>query len=97
MARINNPPELRINFWFFLVAIVGLMGNIYSFLILKRWGDENHSVIRKLLSRHMLVDAGGSVVIILGAIGILVWKINILDPILSIILAVLIIIAPFID
>ena len=97
VARISNPRELRIDFWFFLVATLGLIGNIYSFLILKRRGDENCSVLRKLLSRHMLVDAGGSVVVIFGAIGVLVWKINILDPILSIILAILIMIAPFID
>ncbi|MBI2064546.1 MAG: cation transporter [Candidatus Yanofskybacteria bacterium] len=96
VSRIINPPELKINFWFFLVAIIGLIGNIYSFLILKKEEGEDYSIIRKLLSRHMLADAGGSIVVILGAIGIAVWNLNVLDPILSIILAVFIILAPFI-
>lgn len=96
IIRMRNPPELHINFWFFIVAIIGLAGNFYSFLILKKEEGEDCSVIRKLLSRHMLADAGGSVVVIIGAISMSVWHINTLDPILSIILAILIILAPFI-
>ncbi len=97
MIRIMDPPELKIDIWFFIVATIGLIGNIYSFLVLKKKEGEEYSTIRKLLSRHNLVDAGGSVVVILGAVGILIWNLNILDPILSIILAILIIAAPFID
>ena len=44
----------------------------------------------------MLADAGGSIVVILGAVGIYAWNLNILDPVLSIILAILIILASFI-
>ena len=97
MARIKNPPELKINFWFFLIAVIGLIGNLYSFLILKKEKNGNWSVVRKLLSRHMLIDIGGSVIIIIGAISILIWQNYILDPILSVIFAVIIILAPFID
>ena len=97
ITRIKKPPEIKINTWFFVVAIIGLIGNFYSFLVLKKEGGENWSVIRKLLSRHMLIDTGGSIIIIVGAIGILIWQNYILDPILSLVLAVFIVLAPFVD
>lgn len=95
LSRIAEPPELKINIWFFLIAMVGLVGNFYSFLILKKEGDQKVSYIRKLLSVHMLVDAGGSIVVIASGLGVLVWQLFILDPILSLILAGLIILSSF--
>lgn len=92
--RLNDPPEINITSVFFLVAILGLVANLYTIRILHGGAGEAHSKNknRLLLKVHMIVDAIGSVMVIIGAVGIYHSGNYLLDPKLSFVLAGLIVI-----
>ena len=92
--RLNDPPAINITSAFFLVAILGLIANIYTVKILHRkLGEEcSENKNRFLLYIHMIVDAIGSVIVIIGAVAIYNSGNYLLDPQLSFILAGLIIV-----
>lgn len=66
------------------VAIVGLLGNVLSMLFLGGHSEENMNIKSAYL--HMLSDAVSSVAVILGAIGIIFFKIYWIDPVLTILI-----------
>lgn len=89
--RLSYPPELRIGLMFFLVAILGLGANVYCAGILHRIEDkECHQNIQPLFW-HMVFDSAGSVIVIIGAAIMSGTQLYILDPVLSFILAGLIV------
>lgn len=92
--RLNDPPEINITSLFFLVAVLGLIANIYTIKILHRKSGEEHSENKNrfLFSVHMIIDAIGSVIVIIGAIEIYHSGNYLLDPKLSFVLAGLIVI-----
>lgn len=92
--RLINPPVVSITPIFFTIAFLGLIANIYTIKILDNESDEEHSGNENkfLLQMHMVFDALGSVIVIVG--GAVIGSLNLywLDPVASFALAGLIVI-----
>lgn len=69
------------------VAAIGLVMNAFIAALLARSGDDVN--IRSTMI-HMLGDALSTAAVLLGAIGIWLWRINWIDPALSLLIAALI-------
>ncbi|ADR18089.1 cation diffusion facilitator family transporter [Calditerrivibrio nitroreducens] len=69
-----------------IIAIIGLCGNILSIFLLESGSRENLNIRSAYL--HMLSDAISSVAVILGALGIIYFKIYWIDPMLTILIGV---------
>lgn len=77
----------------FIVAIIGLIANVVCAYILLKGGDEHdHSLNIKSAIIHMLGDTVSSIGVIAGAVIIYYTNWYIIDPILSVMLCVLILI-----
>jgi len=87
IKRIFNPVPV-LGFEMFIIALVGLVVNLISALILQTASRENLNI--KAAFFHMLADTVSSVAIVIGAIVIYFTKWNIIDPILSIGISILI-------
>jgi len=92
IKRLATPQQLNINFIFFAVAFAGLAANIYTVRILHSHSDEEFSENRDILYWEMFYDSIGSVVVIICAVAIYFTGFNIIDPILSIFLALMMLI-----
>jgi cobalt-zinc-cadmium efflux system protein len=92
--RLINPPTQNLNSVFFLVAFLGLAANIYTIIILHKGTSKQrgNNKNRPLLLAHMVFDAIGSVVVILGGREIYKTGSNFIDPKLSFVLSGLIVI-----
>jgi len=87
IKRILNPvPVLGLEM--FVIALIGLVVNLISMLILQSASRENLNI--KAAFVHMLADTVSSVAIVIGAIVIYFTRWNIVDPILSIGISLLI-------
>ncbi len=86
--RLLHPEPVK-GYQMLLVALIGLVTNIVSILILSdvRKGDLNV----KGVFIHMVFDAASSVGVVLAGVGIIFWDLIILDPIISLIIAMAII------
>lgn len=73
----------------FIIAVAGLLVNLVSVLILRGAGKEDINIKSAFL--HMWADTLSSVVIVVGAVVIYFTHWNIIDPILSIAIALLIV------
>lgn len=91
-TRLTNPPVVSITSAFFLVAVLGLVANIYTVRILHegkgKCNSKNQN--RFLLYSHMIVDTISSLIVLIGAGEIYRSGNYILDPKLSFVLACLI-------
>lgn len=74
----------------FSVAIFGLLANFLSIVVLNK--EKNANLNLKAAYLHLLGDTISSVVVIVAAIGIWIYKIYWIDPIISILVCVYIII-----
>lgn len=92
LERLGQPPEIKVNFLFFVVAFIGLLANIYTAGLLHKSNGGGYSINRKALFWHMVFDALGSLILICGAFILILTGNYKIDPILSIILAALIVI-----
>jgi len=79
-------PETVIGSTMLIIAIIGLAGNLLSIYFLESGAHDNMNIKSAYL--HMLSDAISSVAVILGAIGIIFFKIYWIDPVLTIIIGV---------
>ncbi len=75
------------------VAVIGLLGNVFSVWILH--GDRNKTINNRAAFLHMLYDAVSSVAVILGGIVILLTDWYLLDLILSILISMMILWSSF--
>lgn len=78
--RILNPEPVNGGIML-IVAIVGTLANFVSALLLSRGAKNNLNI--KATYLHILSDAMSSFGIIIGAIIIQIWHINIVDPIVT--------------
>lgn len=85
MDRFENPPPVG-STWMFISASVGLLLNLYLGLGLRK--EDNINVKSAVL--HMIGDAMASAGVIIGGLIILFTGWNIVDPILSVLIALLI-------
>ncbi len=89
IQRIFIPQQVD-PYWLLPIAIVGLLGNLLSAWILHRNGDVEHELNLKSAYLHVLADALGSVGTIIAALSIMFWHITIVDPLVSLLIAVII-------
>lgn len=87
--RFQNPEPINESIMM-IVAVIGLAGNLISVLLLKR--DSKHSLNVRSAYLHLLGDTMSSVGVILGSIVIMVFGIIWIDPLLTLIIGVFIII-----
>lgn len=88
-GRLFDPPTVASGSMM-LIAFVGLFANIMSAFSLMRKGDVKNNVNLRSAYLHILSDALGSVGAIIAGILMLVFNWYIADPIISVIVAVLI-------
>ena len=87
ILRFINPEEV-FGFYMFIIALIGLSVNITSVLILRGSQDKNLNV--KSVFYHMIADAASSIGIVIASIIIYYTGLNILDPLVSLGISVLI-------
>ncbi len=81
ILRFLNPEEV-FGFYMLLIALIGLFVNLTSIRILQ--GSQNNNLNVKSVFYHMIGDAASSIGIVVASIIILYTDFNILDPIVSI-------------
>ncbi|NOY89219.1 MAG: cation transporter [FCB group bacterium] len=86
--RFLNPKPISDPWLFLTIAVIGLLGNVFSILLLQK--DKGKSLNMKAAFLHMAYDALSSVAVIIGGIIILVSGLYIIDVILSTLIAVMI-------
>src|SRR5437870_11372925 len=85
--RFANPPAVKAG-WMLVVAVVGLLANLASAYLLFGKHHENLNIRGAFF--HVLMDAVGSVGAILASIAILASGYVVADPLISVVVAVLI-------
>jgi cobalt-zinc-cadmium efflux system protein len=73
----------------FIVATFGLLANLISVLVLNK--DKNHNLNIKAAYLHLMGDTLSSVAVILGGIGIWLYQIYWLDPLITVAVSIFII------
>jgi len=86
--RYQNPEPLTNPTLFLTIAVIGLIGNVVSMLLLHK--GSSHSLNMKTAYLHMVYDAASSVGVIIGGVIILLTGWVIVDVILSSLIAVMI-------
>ena len=71
-----------------IIAIIGLLVNIVAFSVLTRGSDDNINL--RAAALHVMADMLGSVAAIGAAVAIMLTGIRLFDPVLSLIVAVLV-------
>ncbi|MFF2092875.1 cation diffusion facilitator family transporter [Paenibacillus sp. NPDC058174] len=89
IGRFADPPEVS-SLSMMLIAIVGLLANLASAWALTRKGDVHNNLNVKSAYLHVLGDALGSVGAIVAGLLMLLFNWNIADPIISVVVALLI-------
>ena len=87
LRRWQNPPDVR-GGWMLAVATVGLGVNLLSAWVLSR--GEHHNANTRAALAHVVADAAGSVAAMLAGALQMLWGWRRADPILSVVIAVLI-------
>ena len=88
VKRFMNPQEIE-PITMSIVAAVGLIANIVGTLLLKRDSKESLNIHSAYM--HLLSDSVSSVVVIIGAVAIAIWKINWIDPVLTLLIGIYIV------
>ena len=86
--RFINPQPIVHPWLFIIIAVIGLVGNVVSILLLH--SEKGKSLNMKTAFLHMAYDAVSSVAVIIGGILIFSYEIYIIDVILSVIIAMMI-------
>ncbi|RAL21132.1 cation transporter [Lujinxingia litoralis] len=89
VGRFQHPPPLEATavLW---TGVAGLIVNLGSAWYLARSRDESVNTRGAML--HLLSDALGSVAAIVSAVAVMVWGLNLADPIASLVIAALILV-----
>ena len=86
--RFLNPEPIESRLMF-IVATIGLIGNLVSVLLLHK--DSSHNLNVKAAYLHLLGDTLSSVGVIIGSILIYFYKITWVDPLLTVLIGLIII------
>ncbi len=84
--RFAHPEPIQGNVMF-IVSLIGLAGNVISMLVMMR--DAKGSLNAKVTFLNMLSDALSSIAVVIGSVVIYLWHITLIDPILTVLAAVL--------
>jgi len=86
--RWNNPEPIN-SMIMLVVAMVGLLANVYAMIILKK--DAGRSINVKAAYIHLIGDSLSSVVVIIGGVLISLFKIYWIDPLITLFISLYII------
>jgi len=86
--RLLHPQPISQPWLFLTVAVIGLLGNVFSILLLQK--DKGKSLNMKAAFLHMAYDAISSVAVIIGGIIIIISNFYIIDVILSTLIGIMI-------
>jgi cobalt-zinc-cadmium efflux system protein len=87
IKRINSPESISLGLML-IIAVIGLLGNLFSIMVLNKSKDANLNM--KAAYLHLFYDAISSVAVILSAIIIYFSHLVILDVVVSIFIAIMI-------
>lgn len=91
--RWQNPAPIN-SMIMLVVGMIGLLANVYAMLILRK--DAGKSLNVKAAYIHLIGDSLSSVVVIIGGILIRIYKIDWIDPIITVVISVYIIRSGFV-
>ncbi|MDI6861409.1 MAG: cation diffusion facilitator family transporter [Caldisericia bacterium] len=83
ILRIFNPKNVNLNLML-IIAIIGLFLNGVSVILLKKFSRENLNIKSSYL--HLLLDTFSSVIVVIGGIIMMAFKIYWIDPILTLLI-----------
>ncbi len=84
IQRFLNPQEINTNVML-PIALIGLFGNLFSILLLQKDSKENINIKSAFL--HLLFDTISSVFVVITAIILIYYDLQILDPIITLIIS----------
>ena len=83
--RWQNPAPIR-SMIMLVVGLIGLLANLYALLILRK--DAGKSINVKAAYIHLIGDSLSSVVVVTGAVLIRIFKIDWIDPIITVLISI---------
>ena len=86
--RLQNPGTIN-SMIMLVVGMIGLLANVYAVLILKK--DASKSINVRAAYVHLIADSLSSVVVIIGGVLIRIYKIDWIDPIITVLISLYII------
>jgi len=86
--RWNDPREIN-SMIMLVVAMIGLLANLYAVIILKK--DAHKSINVRAAYMHLIGDSLSSVAVIIGGVLIQVFKVYWIDPIITVLISLYII------
>jgi len=81
IQRFMNPEPVKTGIML-IIAVIGLLGNLFSVLLLNKDRDKNLNIRSAYL--HLIGDTVSSVAVVIGGLAMMFWEIYIIDPIISI-------------
>lgn len=84
VKRLGNPATVHTSV-LLLVSSIGLTANFFSVILLHTHSKESMNVRSAYL--HLIADTLSSILVVLGAVFMRVWKIYWLDPVLAFVIA----------
>jgi len=91
--RWQNPAPIN-SMIMLVVGMIGLLANLYAMLILRK--DAGKSLNVKAAYVHLIGDSLSSVVVIIGSVLIRIYKIDWIDPIITVVISIYIIRSGFV-
>ena len=91
--RWQNPAPIN-SMIMLVVGMIGLLANLYAVLILRK--DAAKSINVKAAYVHLIGDSLSSVVVIIGSVLIRIYKIDWIDPIITVVISIYIIRSGFV-
>jgi len=91
--RLQNPAPIN-SMIMLVVGMIGLLANLYAVLILRK--DAHKSINVKAAYMHLIGDSLSSVVVIIGSVLIRIYKIDWIDPIITVLISIYIIRSGFV-
>ena len=91
--RLQNPAPIN-SMIMLVVGMIGLLANLYAVLILRK--DAGKSINVKAAYMHLIGDSLSSVVVIIGGVLIRIYKIDWIDPIITVVISIYIIRSGFV-
>jgi cobalt-zinc-cadmium efflux system protein len=86
--RMQNPAPIN-SMIMLMVGMIGLLANVYAVIILRK--DARKSINVKAAYVHLIGDSLSSVMVIVGSVLIRVFKIDWIDPVITVIISIYII------
>lgn len=91
--RLQDPTPIN-SLIMLVVGMIGLLANLYAVLILRK--DASRSINVRAAYIHLIGDSLSSVVVILGSVAIRIFKIEWIDPVITVVISIYIIRSGFV-